>query len=111
MSKTIRIPLTWPTTRKDGSALALADIASGELQISGDAGANFIKLADLTPGQASIDQSLDTDGTYLFRGVCFDKQTPALSSDLSNVVSYTLVTPPVVLAPPDALVLGTPIEV
>ena len=61
--------VTWdlPTTRESGLPLDVADIASVEVELSGDGGANFASLDSVVPPAASLEQTELEPGDYIFR--------------------------------------------
>lgn len=103
----IRIPVTAPTKRKDGSDLPLSQLARFDFELSSDNGGTFTHVGSVAPDATEFAlQGLDT-GTYLVRATATDTQDPPLVSDFSSVVSFQ-VRPPV-LAAPNPPSLGTPI--
>jgi hypothetical protein len=101
------IPITDPTSRKDGKALAQTEIKEIDMLVSTDNGQNYVAAGHAAAGQANFQFDAVDPGTYLFKAQTVDTQTPALVSGDSNVVSLTVAPP--VLAAPNAPTLGTPV--
>ena len=106
--KTVNLNWDLPTTRVDGSALLVSEIAGVLIQISADNGANFSDLEFVqAPDNALVVPDL-VDGDYIFRAIVVDKQAPPLSSAATdrtiNVSSQPGPTPtPTVLAAPSPI--------
>ena len=67
--------LNWslPTTRADGSALAVGDIAHTAISMSADGGSNWSAEAPVGPtGAQTFSVGNLTGGTYMFRAVVVD---------------------------------------
>lgn len=96
MSKTVRLNWVDPTTRVDGSALAPTDIAAVTVFMSADLGANFVELGSVAAGVQTFRQTDLPDGTYQFKVVVTDKQTPVKSSaaQLVEVIVVTILAEP-----------------
>src|SRR5689334_3706434 len=63
----VTIPVTAPTTRKDGSALAATDIAQMDFELSSDNGATYTNVGHAAANQTEFKlQALDP-GSYLVR--------------------------------------------
>lgn len=101
------IPVTPTLTRKDGSAIALSDLSgvTGFLSVKG---ANaFTPIGTLPP--AAVVKFVIPDissGDYDFYAVETDTQVPPVSSDSSAVKSFNVPAPILVLAAPNAPVVG-----
>lgn len=103
----VSIPVTAPTTRKDGSPLASGDIAQMDFELSSDNGATYTNVGHAAANQTEFKlQSLDP-GSYLVRATATDTQTPALTSDFSPVVGFQIAAP--ALAAPSPPALGSPV--
>lgn len=100
----ITIPFTLPTSRADGTALAATEVAAVDFFLSTDNGLNYASVGHAAPDQTAFTVDLTDPGTYLFRAETVDTQIPPRSSVDSNVVSFTVPTPP--LAAPSPPVLG-----
>lgn len=105
----VSIPVTAPTTRKDGTALMAAEIARLDFELSSDNGLTYTNVGHAAAGQTSfVLQGVDP-GNYLVRSTATDTQTPPLTSDFSPVVAFQIAPPVVVLAAPSPPTLGTPV--
>lgn len=106
----VTVPVTAPTSRKDGTALPIAQIARLDFELSADNGASFTNVGHQAATETSFKlQGLDA-GSYLVRSTATDTQDPPLTSDFSSAVSFQVAAiPPAALAAPSAPVLGTPI--
>jgi hypothetical protein len=103
----VTIPVTAPTTRKDGSALAATDIAQMDFELSSDNGATYTNVGHAAANQTEFKlQALDP-GSYLVRATATDTQNPPLTSDFSPVVAFQIAAP--ALAAPNPPTLGTPV--
>jgi len=103
----VTIPVTAPTSRKDGSALAPTDIAQMDFELSSDNGTTYTNVGHAAANQTSfVLQGLDP-GSYLVRATATDTQNPPLTSDFSPVVGFQIAPPQ--LAAPNAPILGTPV--
>jgi len=103
----VTIPLTVPTTRKDGTALKPEEIARIDIEFSTDNGQTYTNVGHAAANQTSFQVSDLSVGSYLARGFATDTQTPPLTSDPSSPVSFSVAPP--VLAAPSPPVLGTPV--
>ena len=103
----VSIPITAPTQRKDGTALALTEIARMDVEFSVDNGQTFTNVGHAAANQSSFDATDLSPGSYLARSSATDTQTPPLTSDFSNVVSFVIPAP--ALAAPNPPTLGTPV--
>lgn len=103
----VSIPITAPTQRKDGTALAVTDIARLDVEFSTDNGQTFTNVGHAAANQTSFEVDDLSPGTYLARSTATDLQTPPLTSDFSNVVSFVIPAPE--LAAPNPPTLGTPV--
>jgi hypothetical protein len=103
----VTIPVTAPTTRKDGTLLAAAEIAQMDFELSSDNGATYTNVGHAAANQTEFRlQALDP-GSYLVRATATDTQNPPLTSDFSPVVGFQIAAP--ALAAPSAPTLGTPV--
>lgn len=68
----VRISWKNPTTRVDGKPLPPEQLKHVILEMSADAGQNFIVLARVAPSQTSFDVTDLDSGTYLFRLIAVD---------------------------------------
>lgn len=103
----VSIPVTAPTTRKDGSALAISDIAQMDFELSSDNGQTYTNVGHTAANATEFKlQSLDP-GSYLVRSTATDAQTPPLTSDFSPVVGFQIAAP--ALAAPSPPSLGSPV--
>jgi len=103
----IKIPVTAPTTRIDGNALAITDLARIEFFVSTDNGQNYVSAGHSAPDATSFNFEATDPGTYLFKAEAVDLQSPPLTSLDSAVVQFTIAPP--VLAAPSPPTLGTPV--
>jgi hypothetical protein len=95
----IKVVWTDPVVLADGSALPAGDLAHVSVELSADAGASFVPVANVLPGVGSFVQTGLVPGTYQFRLTPVDAQTPPVSG-ASVVVAATIPVPVVVLAAP-----------
>ena len=68
----VRVAWVLPTTRESGKPLAVEDIRHVRVEMSADAGANFVLISDFPPAvlETQVD---DVDfGSWLFRAACVD---------------------------------------
>lgn len=79
MSSNVRVNWVLPTTRVGGGALAVSDIGYTSVQMAIGAAA-FTEVAKVTAPAATFLQTELEAGTYKFRLVVVDKQSPAKSS-------------------------------
>lgn len=103
----VTIPFTVPTSRKDGSALPVDQIAQIDFELSADNGQTWTNVGHRAGTDSSITlQSMDV-GQYLVRDYVTDTQVPPLTSDFSPVVGFEVKAPP--LAAPNFAAIGTPV--
>jgi hypothetical protein len=103
----VTIPFTVPTSRKDGSALPVDQIAQVDFELSADNGQTWTNVGHRAGTDSSITlQSIDV-GQYLVRDYVTDTQVPPLTSDFSPVVGFEVKAPP--LAAPNFAAIGTPV--
>jgi hypothetical protein len=103
----VSIPVTAPTTRKDGSTLPPEQLARLDFELSSDNGQSYTNVGHAAANQTEFKlQSLDP-GSYLVRSTATDTQDPPLTSDFSAVVGFQIAAP--ALAAPNPPVLGTPV--
>jgi len=99
MSDSIKNVWVDPTVLADGSPLPAGDLAFISVEMSADQGATFTPVAHVAPGVQSFTQTNLVPGTYQFRLIAIDTQTPPLSST-PVILTQTIAAPPVVLAAP-----------
>lgn len=100
----LRIQFTLPTKRADGSDLPIEEISSIRFYVSTDNGQNFAQAGSAAPGQQVFEFDAQDFGTYLFKAETFDTQTPKRDSDDSNIIAFTIETPPKAAPLPPVLV-------
>lgn len=104
---TATIPVTPTLTRKDASAITLADLSgiTGFLSVKG---ANAYSPIGTLPAAALVKFVIPdiTPGDYDFYAIETDAQVPPVSSDPSAVKSFNVPAPVVVLAAPSAPDVG-----
>lgn len=91
---TLTFTMSVPTAREDGTALAIADIATCQLyevSMTGVQGAKVATWAMPASGSSTGGSLANVTGTKRYAATCSDKQ--GLESDLSNVVLVTTSRP------------------
>lgn len=97
------IALTWkdPTTLSDdATAIPTGDFAYVDVQMSADQGKTFASLAHVAPGVQAYTVTNLVPGTYQFKVLSVDAQTPPLDS---VPASLSVTIPEPALAPVTAL--------
>jgi len=83
--KTVNAIITWPTQRKDGSALAITDIDHCDVQMAivpDDGSApTFTSVGKIQAPDTAFQQTDLVDGDYFFRFLVWDKQKKPKCSD------------------------------
>lgn len=92
----LRVKWVLPTTRQSGKPLPSGEVAYTRIELSADAGANWVKLGDFPPATLeTLVQDLDF-GTWQVRGTVFDvagRPSVPLVKEVTNADT----TPPSVL--------------
>lgn len=103
----VTIPVSLPTTRKDGVALTAAELSALDAFLSTDGGQTFTKLPGLTPASTSIViDGMDPGTDGIVESSVSDTQSPPAVSAKARV---TFSVPVPRLADPSPPTLGAPV--
>ena len=100
MANTINLAWVLPTTRTDGTPLAPADIAHTDVSVSDNSGSTWNVVASVAAPDSALVVPGFAPGTFQFKLVVVDKQTPPKSS--ADALATVTVNAPALAAPSPA---------